>query len=605
MTGSADQNQAHIFYQDPSQSGYFAFLTYYFNFPSVNLDHCDHVSSVVCTEKGCTVAFASDEAYKYALTHWSAYEELILITFTEGCSQYADGERCYLKVTAIEFKGDLLVEVGGSFCHPDDIISKGETEWGWWTPRHGGTSVRTSTTSSGPSVTWSGPGGPTPSASKHSTKGSSTSSSTVRLVPGNTSSRIQAATTSTTTSGAPAATSSASNNGTTGGNGTDSSSFSAARSDCVPPTDSKYGLPTACLGELFDKDLDDGLGYAANLNSTYNDFIDYIAPGLEEYGDITDPEADPDFDDTWDTSARRRRSLASSRRGWPCLSCAIQAVGNFIAHPVDTLVALKTEVQQATSISGSVNKDLTFKVPDPANVEASRLQDPNAKQVTSPWGDSILLKAFGTQPESDGGDSKKREEEKEKALSGYMNVYCVGCGVSGHASVAGRASWTPLGGFIEGQVEMRADVQFVFKLGIDAQMTYSKEFNNNLLRLGLPGLTYGVVTIGPWVEVGSTVKLDAEAKGRLLAGAEMGLQNAHVVIDFINPSKSSKDGWEPYFKPIFEADGELMLSASLGLPFGLKCGCKNLESPHSCRKVFTDSNLYSASRQLQQERWSH
>ncbi|EON96487.1 hypothetical protein UCRPA7_8026 [Phaeoacremonium minimum UCRPA7] len=299
-------------------------------------------------------------------------------------------------------------------------------------------------------------------------------------------------------------------------------------------------------------------------------------PRLEEYGDIPDPEADPDFGDMMDWSERRRRSLALSRRNnlnkrWPCLTCAIKAVGNFIAHPVDTLVALKDEIQQATSISGSVNKDLTFKVPDPANVEASRLQDPNAKQVTSPWGDSILLKSFGTQPESEGGDSKKRDE-KEKALSGYMNVFCVGCGVSGHASVAGRASWTPLGGFIEGQVEMRADVQFVFKLGIDAQMTYSKEFNNNLLRLGLPGLTYGVVTIGPWVEVGSTVKLDAEAKGRLLAGAEMGLQNAHVLIDFINPSKSTKDGWEPYFKPVFEADGELMLSASLGLPFGLKCG---------------------------------
>ncbi len=153
-----------------------------------------------------------------------------------------------------------------------------------------------------------------------------------------------------------------------------------------------------------------------------------------------------------------------------------------------------------------------------------------------------------------------------------MNVFCVGCGVSGHASVAGRASWTPFGGFTQGQVEMHADVQFVFKLGIDAQMTYQKEFSNALLRLGLPGLTYGVVTIGPWVEVGSTVTLDAEANGRLLAGAEMGLQAAHVLVDFINPSNSQKDGWEPYFKPVFEAEGEIMLSASLGLPMGLKCG---------------------------------
>lgn len=38
------------------------------------------------------------------------------------------------------------------------------------------------------------------------------------------------------------------------------------------------------------------------------------------------------------------------------------------------------------------------------------------------------------------------------------------------------------------------------------------------------------------------MKFDAEAKDRLLAGAEMGLQSAHVPIDFINPTNSKQDG---------------------------------------------------------------
>jgi hypothetical protein len=66
--------------------------------------------------------------------------------------------------------------------------------------------------------------------------------------------------------------------------------------------------------------------------------------------------------------------------------------------------------------------------------------------------------------------------------------------------------------------------------------------------------------------------LTANANGRILAGAEMGLSAAHVMIDFINPSNSVKDGWNPYFQPVFQADGDIMLSATLGLPIGLKCG---------------------------------
>lgn len=486
-----------------------------------------------------------------------------MIVYSESCPGFKAGERCYLVVTGITYNGNTAV-VTGEYCHDtNEIIDSGETEWGWWVPRYNGTALPSGSASSTvrPSVSWTG-GSPT--------KAPGISTSYIPLKPTGTSGSgpKPSGASSTFTSGRPFPTLTPGfnstvpgTNSTSGGsspqNTTTNSGFTHLDPSCVAPVDTKYGLPTACLGALFDKDLDNALGYYDKLDADALSFINYLAPDADDNATPVDPSVTP------------KRSLMTRQqkldmRGWPCLSCALQSVGNFIAHPVDTLVKLKDTIQEATSISGSINKDLAFKLPDPANAESSKLQDKTTKQVTSPWGDSVLLKAFGTQGE-EGAEAKE-------GLHGFMNVFCVGCGVSGHANVAGRASWTPLGGIIKGEVEMNADVQFIFKLGIDAQMTYSKTFENDLLRLGLPGLTYGIVTIGPWVEVKSKVALEANAQGRLLAGAEVGLTAAHVLIDFINPSNSKKDGWEPYFKPVFEAEGELMLSAELGLPMAIKCG---------------------------------
>ncbi len=452
-----------------------------------------------------------------------------------------------MKVTGITYSGKTAIVVG-EYCHDtNEIIHKGETEWGWWVPRYNGTMSPPGSGSSSstvrPSVTWSG---------SSTTKTPSVVSTTYSSVRPTTTSSPNFNSTipgSNSTTGGPSPPTNDTSNTPT------SSNFAHANSTCIPPVDTKYGLPTACLGSLFDQDLDDNLGYYASLDPDVYSFINYLAPDA----DNTVAPADPAL--VKGRALLTRAQKLDARFDFPCISCALQKAVTFIAHPIDTLVSLKETIQQATSISGSINKDLAFKLPDPANAESSKLQDPSTKQVTSPWGDSVLLKAFGDQ-----------KAVGSEGLHGFMNVFCVGCGVSGHANVAGRASWTPLGGIIQGEVEMNADVQFVFKLGIDAQMTYQKEFQNTLLRLGLPGLTYGVVTIGPWVEVGSKVALEANAQGRLLAGAEIGLTAAHVLIDFVNPSNSKKDGWEPYFKPVFEAEGEIMLSAELALPMAIKCG---------------------------------
>jgi hypothetical protein len=524
---------------DATKAGYFGYLTYYFTSPAVDLDNSVFISSITCISRtSCTIAFASSTAYSHALRTWM--DDLILVSYTEVCGSYADGERCYFKVSALDFQtNSLTVQVSGSFSDAATLISLGKTEWGWWTPRYGGTGG--SKSSSGPSGSSSAPTG-TMSSAGSGRKSTSTSAFASPTQAGN-------------STGSP-------NNSTltTYSNGTNADSF-ADSNYCEPPIDTKYGLPTACLGALFDQDLDDDLGYVDSLSTNFQDFINLVAPGAEDDGTPPASDETDDFGSAINLDdlpfRRRRRGLRMQERG------LFDGLVHAITHPVETFQSVKNFVQEATSISGSIKKDLSFQLPDPANAEASKLQDSSTKQVTSPWGDSILLKAFGDQTKTSSGAD---------GLSGYMNVFCVGCGASGQASVAGRATWTPVGGFTQGQVDLSVDVKFVLKLGIDAQMVYKQEFNNALLRLGLPGLTYGVVTIGPWVEVGTHVIIEAAAHGRILAGAEMGLQGAKATLDFVNQANSNKNGWDPYFKPVFEAEGSILLSATLGLPVGIRCG---------------------------------
>jgi hypothetical protein len=97
-----------------------------------------------------------------------------------------------------------------------------------------------------------------------------------------------------------------------------------------------------------------------------------------------------------------------------------------------------------------------------------------------------------------------------------------------------------------------------------------------LFTVAMPGLDFAVVKIGPMLSLDSRVGLEAVGNGRLLAGAEFGLKKAQATLDIINPSKSSKSGWTPYFQPVFQADGEIMLGAELGLPIGIKVGVRVL-----------------------------
>ncbi|KAH8647077.1 hypothetical protein BGZ60DRAFT_230570 [Tricladium varicosporioides] len=517
---------------NPNKVHFFGTMTYFFTGPSVHLDYSDFITRISYSSSGTLViTFASQQAYNYASSTWKV--GLILITHTTECGG-PSGKGCYFVVSTLNFQANSLsVTCGGAASEVQGLITHGDTEWGVYEPKG---NVRPGKGS------WQG----SHSASgAFSTTLSPTSTAYTSTATGYPSS-------STSSGGASPTGVISGQNGTSGTTTPSQNTTSGTNSSaCVPPIDSKYGLPTACLGNKFDLELDTDLGIIANNGSSFDDFLAQLAPGAEEDGDLVPTD-----------SVLRRRSLARKRGFWSWVSNkVIKPAAQFVAKKVEQAVQVAkqvvTAVAQALTISKDFSTNMDMQIP-----KSSSLQDPSAKVVASPWGNSILLKSFG--------DADKTDETTGTAS--YLNIFCVDCGAKGSAQISGKAAYTVPIGITEGWVQAVIDLDVVLKLGIDAQLVFKKEFNNNLFEVALPGLEYGIVKIGPMVSLGTHVTFEANAKGRVLAGAEFGLKKATARIDFVNPLSSSKSNWTPYFQPVFQADGEIMLSAELGLPIGLKCG---------------------------------
>ncbi|KAE9963256.1 hypothetical protein BLS_009484 [Venturia inaequalis] len=538
---------------DPKKAHIFGTMTYFYKSPAVNLDYADHASSVSYTGSSLVVTIGSQLAYMYAQQSWTV--GMILNTHTTDCGGEV-GKGCYWTVTSLSFQaGSRSIICGGSASQIENIIHSGEAEWGVYEPaRDGnggfggfgspsGSGKASNGTGSGSSsgstttstATLTSPSGSTSSPASSLSSGSRTpsaSSSTASNIPS--ASNLPSGTNSTLTS-----------NGTLASNSTlpqTLDSFGPNATVCQGPKDTKYGLPTACLGNLFDLELDTRLGFQGQ-STEFQAWLDTFAPGNDD-GNIEEPS----FERRSIKTARRL-----SKRDW--LSGAINWVAKKTTQAVTFVQELKKKVGDATSIPGDFTTNMAFQVPKAA-------APAEGKVIESPWGNSILLKAFGTQG----------TPETAKPLTGYLNVFCVDCGAKGSAQLTGKAAFSPLTGFTKGELGMIVDLDVVLKLGIDAQLQFKKEFTNTLFELGLPGLDFAVVKVGPMVSLGSAVTLEAAAKGRILAGAEFGLKKAKVTLDIMAPSKSTQSGWTPYFQPVFQAEGEIMLAAELGLPIGLKCG---------------------------------
>ncbi|KAJ9649053.1 hypothetical protein H2199_000966 [Coniosporium tulheliwenetii] len=519
---------------DPGKEAMMAFMTPYFKTPSVVLDHSDFVKSVSYQQGALSIVFTNPAAYARASSSWNVDNGLLMVTYTEGCGGYWDGERCYFQVDEVIFNpktGSALAK--GIPASLNDVIDKIDLEWGTWKP--------SPTTVSGPRPT---------------------------------------------------------------STGTDLS-FSGSGDDdgtCYAPVDTKYGLPTACLGDYFDEDLDVDLGYKALESYPFADLVLEAVPELDEDEIVADSDeeyedieflTDAELAELFPEAKSKRNTLSprfvpeiikkagntlanGAKATWNAASNAGSAAVNGVKNlPAATVNIVKGEVEKIRTNPLGYGANLAKL--HPAGYLLNKPNDSKVKVAQSPWGEQLLLKSFVTKSAKDKGGVKKSSQ-----LSGHLDLYCVDCGIQGSVTMKGKVTASLLDGITDGTVTFDADIKAGLKIGIDAAIKYKfKPETATLFKVALPGFQIpGGVAVGPILTLGANFEFEAIASGTILAGAEYRIAKATYTYNFKDKS-NFQAGWTPSFTPIFEAEGELEVSAKVGLPIDLALGMHVLGG--SCR----------------------
>lgn len=124
---------------DPTKEGYFAFLTYRFTLPSINLDHTDHVSVEYTQNDNLQIKFSTRDSFERATGSWETDNELLLIATAKGCAGPSAEDRCYFRATGVEVDREKWTFIAsGKTEHPENVMESAETEWGLWAPEKTG-----------------------------------------------------------------------------------------------------------------------------------------------------------------------------------------------------------------------------------------------------------------------------------------------------------------------------------------------------------------------------------------------------------------------------------------------------------------------------------
>jgi hypothetical protein len=331
------------------------------------LEQSAYISNAAYSNNQLVIDFTSAVACDFAKTSWS--KGTIIVSSSAACKQSSDMTQCYFEVDDVVKSSDgKSVTVTGTVQSQSDCTEGGEANWGMYRPSVG---------NGGNYVSQPGNNG---TAGYNGTTGSNGN------FPG-------------------------AGNGTIGGgipntnstsNGTNN--FGDELSTCRAPVDTKYGLPTACVGEYFDLDLDEALGYG-ELSSDDVAFLKEAMAGMDD-----------------DALAAITRRAVLHRRNVErrFLRRILKTIAKKIIAPA--VSALKTAVNVAVTvtkgvvqlvttgtISGSIRESFSFALPNGAKAEA--------KQVDSPWGAAILIAAYGTSDKAQSPNGLQKE--------GYLNIYCV------------------------------------------------------------------------------------------------------------------------------------------------------------------------------------
>ncbi|KAI1389653.1 uncharacterized protein F4822DRAFT_442864 [Hypoxylon trugodes] len=526
----------------PGSAGIYAVAVPRWTAPSVVLDHSSLVVSVSVTASGDLLITFSD---KYALEHASStwtHETIVFVTYTENCGDYELGQRCYFSANIVIFDIETLTATAtGQAKAIEELVTDVNLAWGSYGKQPVAYGTASASTAS-PSAT--GSGSDSPSSTYYSVSPSATTT-------------------------------------------------------CVPPVDTKYGLPTACLGPYFDDTLDEDLGYLEAGNFSYGALVEGIL-----------------FDDEDEYQNQKRTILGSLSSGASKLANAAKekiksgaaSAKNAAKSASKSLAKVATTVYSAGKAAYEVGRNIVTGQPNKFEKDFDKLILPKAakecndaktadekkklenackpkggaKIVESPWGDAILIKTIGSLPSST--DLRPAGSKKQTTVTkgNFISFYCVKCGLTGSLKTNGNITIVVTKGITDGHFVADLNLNLGVGLGVHAEYYREDSFRNNLYDIPITPFTIGFASIGPVLSIGTELKFSVNMTGSALARADISLARAQYHYDWTKGGATST-GFTPQFKPTFEAEGQMELAVQFGVPVGLELAVTTFNGCEKCK----------------------
>lgn len=523
----------------PSQPSLSAFANYNFTGPSVAIDQSAYLSAAADGKGNMVVKFGNKASYNIAASTWSGDSGMFLVGYIPNCGNHEGHELCYFRVSSLTFDSDALAcHAIGADTKLQDAITHWEFRWDFYQPGKALKPWDTPISGSG-----SGSGSSSGDTSNSTNSGSSTSSAAPAF---------------------PTLNNTSPNTSTNGTNTT---------ATCFAPVDTKYGLPTACLGYAFDQILDDSFGYEDWMENGWYAEMAGFGPQITIDDDIDIVPGSP---------------AAIDKRG---VGDLLDKAKNKIVMKKDEAVKfVKDKVKQipiagvTTPIDGHTQPyNINLKYPKPGQQYETHKTWKNAIKLFDKKPDSKTLLDLAKKEKETVYKGKK--VKVERSLKGDMRVkgYCVDCSFTASIVTVGYAKGSLVDGFTAAALDVTADMAAVVKLGVEAEfeLTLAK-FDMKLATIGVEGLLSipGAISVGPFADVAVEVVPKLTLSGTLFAGAQMTWRQAKARLSWGTSIPSSASGWAPEIKPVFNATGEVGVALDVGLPIGVNFGISILNGKY-------------------------
>jgi hypothetical protein len=112
----------------------------------------------------------------------------------------------------------------------------------------------------------------------------------------------------------------------------------------------------------------------------------------------------------------------------------------------------------------------------------------------------------------------KGRKTKKKLRSQFLNIYCIKCSLHGSGKVVGNLL-IKVTEVCEGKIEVDMNLEVGPGIGTYAQHIYGNQFDFDLFNVPVSLFTIGVLTVGPYISIGTRATFEVNAAGTLIAKA--------------------------------------------------------------------------------------